>query len=1377
MEEKKGPLSGIISDAISSMDLSGDSQKAVNVASDSNSLMDERLRNAQKADGFVDLSEGNDFDSNFINNERNGEGSERIGDSGLNSEQVRIDESEKRGSPVDRGDEIRNEIDRVGSGSIKGEEIIGNDNINNDKGQVGMSESESEIGEGFNNINNDDISGGVGMGDNGNEDKEREQLNDQVGDFNGLINDKRGALNPGVSSGSSSNLGNGNIDHIKWFSEISNKDIMFVGGKGASLGEMFNNKFPVPPGFVITAQSFGSFINKSGIGNKIKEIIEKVDFENTSELTNASKQIRGLIEEQEITEDLRKEIIEAYHILSTDEIDEQGISEDALNILKNAQEPAFVSVRSSATTEDLADASFAGQQESFLNVKGNDSLVEHVKKCFSSLYTPRAIYYRNKKGFSEGEALLAVVVQKMINSEKSGVVFSKDPVNLNENVAIEAVFGLGEGIVSGKIKPDHYVVSNELKIEDVRIANKKIAVVRTGSGDNEIVKLSAEKSKSQVLTSGEIVDIADYAIKLEKHYNKPQDIEFAIEGGEIYIIQSRPITTLGGKKEAGELKGNVILDGQSASPGVGSGVVKIINSMDDLPKIKKGDILVTEMTNPDMVVAMQKSAAIVTDEGGMTSHAAIVSREMGIPCIVGTETATQVLKDGMRITVDGSSGRVFEGEVAESKAVEIKEAIKTSKIKIKVIVDLPDFASRAAETGLDDVGLTRLEGIIASMKKHPLKYEKEGKLEEYSKVIEDGLSKILEHFKSIWFRASDIRTDEYASLEGAPEKEINPMLGFHGVRFSLKHPEILRAELDAMKKVASSNPEKKIGIMFPQVITIEEVKEARKYFDEIKESNMEFGVMVETPASVQIIDSICEYVDFISFGTNDLTQYTLAVDRNNEDVQYLYNELDPAIFSQIEKVIDACNSKDVETSICGQAGSKKEMAEFLFKKGIKSISVNADAAYDISKLVKGLEEGFVKEEDERIKSEEIERARIEEEERMKVEEQRRFKENRRKLDEERRKFDDERKKHEEIKKRFEEEREKAKQEREKEINEKVDEKIINSDLKKEERGEQEVGRVRESGFEKDRDERPGGKKRKMNQKKYERFKKWKERKRQRWLERKKKEDENINNDKSNQGSEMSSRDGEVERRQITSNNKKIEGEKGEVRREDEIETSESGEEIGVSQEQGWGKKAELGFSSDEDKSIDNKDEWVEEFNTGQKQDSKSGFLNKDKIEFGAEREGIDTEELQETPGPIEPFDNLDRIEDKAEDIQEEIKKDSEEKVDEIQDSVEVEKDFTYKNEEEMKKEIDENFDAISSRNVNDSKFSDEIGEKKSEESSEVEEERVVEEVEPEVEKVSSSDIEETGSEPDSFEDIGVYNPDEDSSQDDKQKYNYNFDDD
>jgi len=658
-------------------------------------------------------------------------------------------------------------------------------------------------------------------------------------------------------------------------------------------------------------------------------------------------------------EDLKKEILEAYDNFNVD-LSALKDSPDALAIMKSAREAVFVSVRSSATAEDLGTASFAGQQESFINVKGNDDLIEKVKRVFASIFTSRSIFYRSKKGF-DASVGIAAVVQKMINSDKSGVMFSKNPVNLeNDNVLIEAVFGQGEGIVSGKIKPDHYIVSRDYEILKEQVANKKIAIIRDASGVTKTAQLSEEKSRQRVLKTYELKQLAEFALKLEKHYKVPQDIEFAIESDVIYILQTRPITTLDTKSEKQELQGKVLTSGLGASPGIASGVVKIVKSMEDLDKVKKGDVLVTSMTNPDMVVTMQRASAIVTDEGGVTAHAAIVSREMGIPAIVGTDNATAIFKDGQEITVDGFSGNVYAGR-AQNKSVEILPIVDT-KTKIKVMVDLPEYAERAAKTKADGVGLVRVEGIIASSEKHPLYYEKNDTLEDYKNLLKAGIGKICETFigKEVWIRTSDIRTDEYATLEGAPKEiEKNPMLGDHGIRFSLKHPKIFKAELQAVKELA--NKGHKLGIMFPQIIAVKEVEQIKKIMKELEMSdnkNIRMGIMVETPASVILIEDFCKVgISFISFGTNDLTQYTLAIDRGNEDVQYLYDETSWAILKQLSRVIRTCKKYNVETSICGQAGSKKEVAEFLVKQGIDSISVNADAAHDISKLVHNLESG------------------------------------------------------------------------------------------------------------------------------------------------------------------------------------------------------------------------------------------------------------------------------------------------------------------------------------------------------------------------------------------------------------------------------------
>ena len=747
------------------------------------------------------------------------------------------------------------------------------------------------------------------------------------------------------------------IDFVKWFSELNKDSGAVAGGKGANLAEIFNLKISVPPGFVVTAQAYDYFIKKARLDEKIKNILSKIDYENTKQLDESTKQIRELIINSEFPKEMREEIIEAYETLSLTDYDikESG----ALDILEANSEPVFVAVRSSATTEDLAEASFAGQQDTYLNIKGNEELIDNVKKCFASLFTSRATYYRIKKGFKHEQASLAVVVQKMINSDKSGVMFSKDPNYNSDNVVMEAVFGLGEGIVSGRITPDKYEVSKKLEILDKKISDKKIAMTRNSSGENITINLREDKSKEQVLTSYEIKILAEYGLKLEEHYKKPQDIEFAIEDSKIFIVQTRPITTLDKKvkrEEHQELKGEIILTGLSASPGIAVGEVKIVREIKDLQKIKQGDILVTEMTNPDMVVTMQKSAGIITDEGGLTAHAAIVSREMGIPCIVGTREATAKLKEGEIITMDAYSGKIYKGKISETKQKEILPVTAQTKTKIKVVVDLPTFASRAAKTGIKTVGLTRIEGIIAESGKHPNYFLQKNKIKDYEEIIFIGVNEIGKYFEEIWVRTSDIRSDEFNNLDGAPKEiEANPMLGMHGIRFSVKNPEILKAELKALQRV--SQQKVKIGLLLPQIISVEEVKQVKQALREINFSDAKLGVMIETPASVQIINDLCEEkINFISFGTNDLTQYILAIDRGNEQVQHLYNEMHPAVLRQLDYVIRVCKKYNVETSICGQAGSKKEMVKFLVEKGIDSISVNADAAKEISDYIKKIED-------------------------------------------------------------------------------------------------------------------------------------------------------------------------------------------------------------------------------------------------------------------------------------------------------------------------------------------------------------------------------------------------------------------------------------
>ena len=741
------------------------------------------------------------------------------------------------------------------------------------------------------------------------------------------------------------------MDLVLWLKDIGKEDISLAGGKGASLGEMLKANLPVPDGFVVTADAYMFFLEKSGLKEKIIEILKKTNVDNTAELKKASDEIRKLIVEQEVPEEVERLITDFYKELSK----------------KYNKEEEFVAVRSSATAEDLPSASFAGQQENYLNVKGDKNVVESVKRCWASLFTPRAIFYREKKGFDHMRVAIAVVVQKMINAEKAGVMFTQHPTTGEQDkIVIEAAFGLGEGVVAGKVTPDMYVVDkNTFEIVEKNISTKEIMIVRENSKTVE-KEVPKELKNKQVLTDDEIRNLAKYGKDIEEYYKFPQDIEWAIENGNIFILQSRPITVrYEEKEEKKEEKEEVeiLLKGIGASPGIGSGKVKIILSIDEIDKVKEGDILVTKMTNPDMVPAMKKASAIVTDEGGVTSHAAIVSRELGIPCVVGTKEATKKLKDGLEVTVDGTRGIVYKG-IKVKKPEERREetvAVATPKIitatEIKVNLSIPEGAERVAKLA-DGVGLLRAEHLILGIGKHPVKFIKEGREKELIENIANGVRKVAQAFypKPVWYRTLDAPTNEFRTLEGGEDEpeERNPMLGWRGIRRSLDQVELLKAEFKAIKKLVDEGY-KNIGIMLPLVQHPEEVRRAKEIAKEvglIPHKDVKFGIMIEVPASAIIIeDFIKEGIDFVSFGTNDLTQFTLAIDRDNEMIAKLYNEKHKAVLKLIEYVIKRCKEAGVETSICGQAGSDPEMARILVRLGITSISVNPDAIEYVREVV------------------------------------------------------------------------------------------------------------------------------------------------------------------------------------------------------------------------------------------------------------------------------------------------------------------------------------------------------------------------------------------------------------------------------------------
>ncbi len=772
---------------------------------------------------------------------------------------------------------------------------------------------------------------------------------------------------------------------ISWFQELSIDDIPSAGGKGASLGEMYNADIPVPNGFAITAQTYGYVIEKTGIADQIYDLLEDLDVEDTSKLQDVARKIQELIIRSEMPVEVRSKILEAYDQMNGNFESLGNISREALEIFRSGKELPYVAVRSSATAEDLPDASFAGQQETFLNIKGNANLLKSVQKCWASLFTARAIYYRVKNNYPHDKVLISVIVQKQIMAQKSGVMFTVNPLNANENeVMIEAGYGLGEAIVSGSINPDQYIAEKQpFKIKSKTINKQEWMFTLDPNLGTTARRGVLEKNRSeQKLSDYEIKQLVDLAKKIEEHYLKPQDIEFAIEGMKVYIVQSRPITTLKKvsteKVDSSKFTTEPLLKGTPASPGTASGKVRIVRSPEDIRYVEQGEILVAQMTSPDYVPAMRRASAIVTDSGGTTSHAAIVSRELGIPCVVGTMTATALLQNGREITVDGYSGKVYEGLMRvetpkpqapvyassnnampmSSTPQPMSSEVPRTITEIKLIMDIPDLAEHHRDLAIDGIGLMRLEVVIANAGVHPAKYIRENREYEYVDLLVRELEKAAVVFptKPIWVRTSDFRTDEYRNLDGGDIEphEANPMLGWHGIRRALDDRGILRAELTAIRKLHEKGY-KNFGIMIPFVISVDEVKAAKDLVLEVGLNplhDVEFGVMIETPASVQIIEDICkEGVSFVSIGSNDLTQLTLGIDRNNEHIAKLFSELHPGVLKEIKHVVEVCKRYNVRSSICGQAGSTPEMAEFLVKVGIDSISVNPDAVTSIRSVV------------------------------------------------------------------------------------------------------------------------------------------------------------------------------------------------------------------------------------------------------------------------------------------------------------------------------------------------------------------------------------------------------------------------------------------
>jgi len=749
------------------------------------------------------------------------------------------------------------------------------------------------------------------------------------------------------------------MEYVEFFEELKKEDVDIAGGKGANLGELTQAGIPVPPGFVITSATYQKFMDETGITQEIMDILDALDVNNNKELQESARKIKKIIKETEIPDEIRSLIIEAYNALCH----------------RIGKENAFVAVRSSATAEDLPEASFAGQQDTYLNVKGPEDLMKYVRKCWASLFGARAIFYREENNFDHSKVYIAVVVQEMVDAEKAGVMFTVHPSTGEEKILIEGAWGLGEGVVSGTVTPDTYWLDKATgEILEQQISEKKTMFQKKSeNGQTVQVPVPDDLKNKQVLDAEELAQLAELGKNIQEHYQFPQDTEWAIENDKIFMLQSRPVTTLDMTAAEGEAvhegERTVITKGLGASPGMAAGTVKIINSTDELDKVQEGDILVTVMTTPDMVPAMKRANGIITDEGGVTCHAAIVSRELGIPCVVGTGEATSILPENSLVTLDGNKGIVWEGKLVETAKKEETSEEPTVVLQapltvteVKVNVSMSEAAKKAAATGADGVGLLRTEHMMLTTGVHPKKYIKEGNEAELVRVLVENILKVADSFypKPVWYRTLDAPTDEFQSLDGGEGEpyEHNPMLGWRGIRRELDEPEILLAEFKAIKKLHEQGYTN-IGIMLPLVQHHSELRQAKKIARQAglkPQENIEFGIMVETPAAAMTIeDFIAEGVDFVSFGTNDLTQYTLAIDRNNEKVADLYTESHPAVLKLIERVIVECNKAGVKTSICGQAGSIPAIVEKLVELGITSVSANTDAVATVRETVARVE--------------------------------------------------------------------------------------------------------------------------------------------------------------------------------------------------------------------------------------------------------------------------------------------------------------------------------------------------------------------------------------------------------------------------------------
>ena len=779
---------------------------------------------------------------------------------------------------------------------------------------------------------------------------------------------------------------------VLWFDNISREDVAVVGGKSASLGEMTSSTgVPVPYGFATTAQAYRAFLKETGLDKKISEMI--------ANLTNVedSRQLR------EISASIRQAIVDAKLPLSFEQSIRQAYAELAAKV---GEETPFVAVRSSATAEDLPDASFAGQQETYLNVRGAEEVVERVKECFASMFTDRAVYYRTKKNFSHTEAALSAVVQMMVFSAASGVMFTVNVVNGDDKkILIEGSWGLGEYVVQGTVTPDHFWIAKEnLEIVERSVNEKAIQLVRRPGGGVVEKPVPEELKTIPVLSDDQIRELARYALDIEKHYGTYMDMEWALDERtkKIWIVQARPETIWSNKnkpaanekKEVVSVKKeaevapiaerNILVKGLPASPGRVSGIAHVILSPNLIDNFKEGEILVTEMTAPDWVPAMKKAKAIVTDSGGMTCHASIVSRELGIPCVVGTKSrgksATTTIQTGMQITVDATNGVIYEGVISDLVATPSPaeagpgfavETFPVTGTKIYMNLGDPDLAARYAPLPSDGIGLMREEFIWTTfIHEHPMYLIEMNQPDRVVNVLADAFRKVAQAMapRPVTLRFSDFKSSEYRDLKGGEKyepAEPSSLLGWRGASryYDPAYIEAFRLELQAVRKVREEFGFKNLHVMIPFCRTVDEAAKVTALMAEEglrRGPDFKVWLMAEIPSNIILADQFNQYVDGYSIGSNDLTMLVLGCDRDNDSVAGIFDERNLAVKRSIRHLIEVAHRDGKTVSICGQAPSVyPDFTEFLIRSGIDSISVNPDAVKAAKHWVAQIEQRII----------------------------------------------------------------------------------------------------------------------------------------------------------------------------------------------------------------------------------------------------------------------------------------------------------------------------------------------------------------------------------------------------------------------------------